>query len=89
MIERPRLRADLLLREVEDELLIFDPRTGETVLLNGTAAAIAELCDGSGSSQTIVDEIVSLVSAERSQVEADVEKIVGELGERGLVEEAP
>lgn len=88
MIEHPKLRDDVLRREVEDELLLYDPRTGETLLLNGTAAAIVELCDGSSTPESIVEEIVSLVEAEPAQVEADVEKIVGELEERGFVEEA-
>ena len=88
MIEHPRLREDVLFREVEDELLLYDPRTGETLLLNDTAAAIADLCDGSISTTSIVQEIVSLVGADPAQVEADVEKIIGELGERGFVEEA-
>jgi PqqD family protein of HPr-rel-A system len=88
MIERPKLREDVLSREVEDELLLYDPRTGETLLLNNTAAAIVELCDGSTSPAGIVDEIVSVVEVDRAQVEADVRKLIHDLGERGFVEEA-
>jgi len=88
MIEHPRLREDVLLREVEDELLLYDPKTGETLLLNNTAAAIVELCDGSTSPVGIVDEIMSVVEVDRAQVEADVQKLINDLEERGLVEEA-
>jgi PqqD family protein of HPr-rel-A system len=88
MMERPKLREDVLLREVEDELLLYDPKTGETLLLNNTAAAIAEMCDGSRSPASIIEEVVSLVEGDPAQIETDIHKIIGDLRERGFVEEA-
>ena len=44
MSERPKLRKDVLQREVEDELWRYDPKNGETLLLNATAA-VAVACD--------------------------------------------
>jgi PqqD family protein of HPr-rel-A system len=85
---RPKLRTDLIVREVDDELLIYDPRTGETVLLNGTAAAIAELCDGTGGPAAIVADILGMVEADPAVVQADVERVIRELDERGLMEDA-
>jgi len=82
----PRRRADLFRRDVEEELLLYDPRTGEVFLLNGTAAAIFELCDGSRSPQAIADEILTVLPADPDQVLADVHRILEEFTKGGLLE---
>jgi PqqD family protein of HPr-rel-A system len=87
MIARPRRRGDLLLREIEEELLLFDPRTGEASLLNGTAAAIFELCDGLTPLAAMAEEILEVLSADPETVQADVQRIVEELARMGLIEE--
>lgn len=76
-----------MLREVEEELLLYDPRTGEASLLNGTAAAIFELCDGLTPVSGMVEEILGVLSADPETVRADVQRIVGELARMGLIEE--
>lgn len=87
MIARPKRRGDLLLREVEEELLLFDPRTGEASLLNGTAAAIFDLCDGLTPLAAMAEEILGVLSADPETVRADVQRIVEELTGMGLIEE--
>lgn len=82
----PRLRADLLRRDVEDELLLFDPRDGETLLLNPTSAAIVDLCDGESTPEQIVDEILAILPADRDVVAADVARVLQELETRGFLE---
>jgi hypothetical protein len=87
MLERPKKREDLLLKEVEEELILYDPRSGESFLLNGTAAVVFQLCDGQTPVSSIAREIVSVLSAPSETVLADVQRVVKELAEKGLVEE--
>ena len=86
MVSHPRLRTDLILREVEDELLLYDPDNGETLLLNPTAAAIAELCDGQLGPDAITDEILAAIEVERDAVRGDVDKVLAELDIKGFLE---
>ncbi len=86
MTRFPQLRPDLLRRDVDDELLLFDPRQGETLLLNTSSAAIADLCDGHSSPEQIVDEILAIVPADRKTVAADVDRVLEELAAKGFLE---
>jgi len=87
MRENPKLREDLVTREVESEFLVYDPETGEIYLLNGTAAGIAEMCDGTTPVADIVAEIVEVFGADPAQVAADVESALADLRAKGLLEE--
>jgi PqqD family protein of HPr-rel-A system len=90
MTEHPRLSPDVLRREVEDELLLYDPRTGETLLLNVTAACVAELCDGTRDHEAIVRAIASIVpGTETSILATDVERALAELRAAGMIEGGP
>jgi hypothetical protein len=57
---RPTWRAGLVHRPVGDHLLVLDPRTHHSCLLNACALAILAHCDGTHT----LDEIVRLVAAE-------------------------
>lgn len=87
MMKRPRRRTELLIRETGEGLFLYDPRTGVTFLLNGTAAAILELCDGRTSVPSIAEEILSVLPVCPETVHADVRRTIKELVEKGLVEE--
>lgn len=84
---KPRLRKDVLQREVEDELLLYDPKNGETLLLNATAASILDLCDGERDASAIADAIVSVLdSADADAVLADVQKTLEDLRAKSMLE---
>jgi hypothetical protein len=87
MIERPRRRDDLLVRDVEEELLIYDLRNGDTSLLNGTAAAIFDMCDGQTPVSVMAEEILSVLLADPETVRDDVRRIIGEMVEKGILED--
>ena len=87
MSQRPKLRKDVLQREVEDELLLYDPKNGETLLLNATAASILDLCDGERDAAAIAEAIVSILdSADAKTVLADVQKTLDELRAKSMLE---
>ena len=86
MIERPKKREDLLVRDVEEELLIYDPRSGDTSLLNGTAAAIFDMCDGYTPVSVMTEEVLAVLPADPETVRDDVQRIIRDLAEKGLIE---
>ena len=49
----PRARKDCLSRELDDEVVIYDPQRHEGHCLNATAAAVWKLCDGKNSASQI------------------------------------
>jgi hypothetical protein len=80
----PRARKDCLSRELDDEVLIYDPQRHEGHCLNSTAAAVWTLCDGKNTPSQIarivsrqfsagVDELIVDLALERL---ADVHLLV-------------
>jgi hypothetical protein len=82
----PRARRDgIVVEEVEGELLLYDQRTDEAHRLNGTAAALWRVLDGT---QT-VPELVEVLNAQVGDV-ADEDLVMvtlDELGEANLLED--
>ncbi len=54
---RPCLRDDLVVRQVEDETVVYDPITDVTVVFNVSAAAVIALCDGTRSLGELADSV--------------------------------
>jgi coenzyme PQQ biosynthesis protein PqqD len=74
----------------------FDRHTGKTMLLypergmllNDSARAIVERCDGTRTVDEIIDELVTASGAAREVVERDVRAVLDDLRGRGLVDVA-
>ena len=79
-------RTDLLVEEIEDEVIIYDPRTHRVHHLNPMASIIWELFDVSPSPKDIAKEIVDVLKTDLSNVEKDVQKTLGKLQRKGLLE---
>ena len=79
-------RSDLLVEEIEEEIVIYDPRTHRVHHLNPMASIIWELFDVSVSPQEIVKEIVDALNTESQKVEKDVQETLKHLQEKGLLE---
>jgi coenzyme PQQ synthesis protein D (PqqD)/uncharacterized protein UPF0506 len=63
--EHPRARRDgIVLRELPDELLLYDTETHEAHCLNETAAFVWKQCDGSASVSEIGDRLRATFDAE-------------------------
>jgi pyrroloquinoline quinone biosynthesis protein D len=86
-MNRPRLvdGARLQYDDVREEHLLLVPEGA--VRLNETAAQVLELCDGERS----FDEIAAALSQRYAgtDVSDDVRELIGGMGERGLVVDAP
>ncbi|MBN1422742.1 MAG: HPr-rel-A system PqqD family peptide chaperone [Planctomycetes bacterium] len=85
----PAAREDLVIRELDEEVIVFDPATSNAHTLNPTAAAILLLCDGSRDGDEIAREVARTFSIDEARANADVAKTLQELRDRGLIEPCP
>lgn len=85
-IWKPRHRGALATEEVEEDLLLYDSDKDHVHLLNVSASAIFELCDGTRTAQEIAQEIAKLVTPGDHDIGKDVGQTLGELREKGLIE---
>jgi len=85
-VQSLKKRTDLLVEEIEDEVVIYDPKTHYVHHLNPMASIIWELFDVSVSPQEIVKEIVDSLNAESQKVEKDVQETLKHLQKKGLLE---
>lgn len=70
--------------EVEDELVLYDPRTDGTHVLNGTAAIVWFLVDGERTVAEVESELADLYRLDRSAVAADVSNVLQGFRRAGL-----
>ena len=83
--QKPRAIEQLEIRLIGGEWLVHDLTNGKVHVLNGTAAKILKLCDGSRSCEDIAKLISDETHAELKQVADDVEAIIRRYSELGLV----
>lgn len=69
-----RLRADLMVREAEDELLVLDPRADQVHQLNRSAALIWRLHGEGASLEEIADRLASQFEVSAERAKEDVEE---------------
>ena len=81
----PIKRADITESKVEDDLVLFDPRTDAAHVLNPTAALVWWLCDGSRKEAEIVNELESLFETVPAALAADVAKSLSDFASVGII----
>jgi hypothetical protein len=82
---RPLRSPEVWVRQARGENAIYDPATGSVHLLNETAQAIWDLCDGDTTVAEMVDAICTLTAMHRDIVVEDVDRILTEFGAAGLL----
>jgi pyrroloquinoline quinone biosynthesis protein D len=80
LARRARLRFD----ERDQKHMLLYPERG--LVLNASAAAIVELCDGTRTIDEIVASLTATAGAPRERVDADVRALLAQLANKGLVE---
>lgn len=83
--ETPRRRGEISEAGGPDEWIVVHPESGEAHLLNVTARAIWELCDGETTSSEMASAISELTGIELTVVADDVESTIERLFGLGLV----
>jgi hypothetical protein len=74
---RPQRREDLHERALPDELVLYDPATDKAYLLNRSAAAVWDLCDGKIPAEAMVQDLASCFGRSLKEVRRDVQSILG------------
>ncbi len=85
MNEKPNIKDHLILREIDNELAIYDNETGEFHFINQTGAVIFELCDSTNTVEDIVWEISDIFSKAPVNVEREVYQFLSSLTEKQLI----
>jgi PqqD family protein of HPr-rel-A system len=70
---------------LDDELVVYEPRTGQAYVLNPTAAQIWALCDGSHSLGSIAEALATRYGLAQQQALADVQACVEALVRAGVL----
>ncbi len=83
--QRPARREGVWLRARGEENAVFDPATGGLHLLNETARAIWELCDGQTTTQEMVAAICELSGLHPDVVTEDVQRTLTEFEQLGIL----
>lgn len=82
----PRLRDDVIVREIDGDFAVYDPLADRTALLSPSAAAILFLCDGKRSVSQILVKIRALFPGVPLNAATQVEDTISELIGLGFVE---
>ena len=87
MTRRPEKVAELAVRSLADgEVVVLRPDGSAALVLNGTGAAVLELCDGRHSVVEMATLIASVFpEVPREAVEADVDALVAQLTDAGCL----
>jgi len=86
--ERPKGRADVVFRPLDDTWVLFDPRTERLHVLNLTAALIWEHMDGETTLNGLADAVGSAFDPRVAATEIlpDVKAVLDRFEESGLLE---
>ena len=83
---RPVRRKDVWLRNTKDEIAVYNPGTGDVYLLNETALAIWDLCDGETKPDEMMTAICDVTGLPPEVVTEDVERILLEFDTAELID---
>ena len=85
----PLRRQGVRVDTTGDKPMLYDPVRDELHVLNDTALALWELCDGTTTPQEMINGICLLFTAVRDMVEEDVARALHEFTRAGLIEWRP
>jgi PqqD family protein of HPr-rel-A system len=83
---RPERKGEAWVQREGDRTAIFNPETGLLHLLNPSALAIWELCDGQTTAEEMADAISEITGLDQETTVGDVEKALESLQEARLIE---
>lgn len=82
----PVRRTEFEARRDGEQVWLRDPDQAHAHVLNATAFALWELCDGITTPEEMVEAICTLFGVSRGEAERDVELGLADLARAGLVE---
>ena len=82
----PEQQPDITESQVEDEIVLFDPRVDAAHILNPTAALVWWLCDGTKKPTQIVEEVANLIEDPPDSLDKDVRETINGFSSLNLVQ---
>jgi hypothetical protein len=76
---------DVISRRIGDEMVVLKNTADSAHILNKTAAAVWELCDGERSLDEIAERICDRFEVSFEEARADIEEIIGRLIQVGIL----
>lgn len=73
------------MRREGDQTAVYDPESGRLHMLNPSALAIWEACDGETTVAEIIAAVDELTNVDRGRATEDVTRVLQELQNAGLV----
>jgi len=86
---KPKVRADLVVVEVDGEAVVYDPLDVMLHHLNPTAAVVFKLCDGSGTVRELSEDMAEVLGLPVNTVLRQVRRVVSQFKESGLLHGHP
>lgn len=86
MSHLPQRRGELLQARSSDGWTIYEPENDSLHMLNETAKAIWDLCDGRTSAKEMAAAVSELTGLSIEHAEAEVMSALGRLEQAGLIE---
>jgi hypothetical protein len=74
-------RSDIILREIDDEILLMDNQAMQIHQLNRTASYIWSRCDGSTSTDEIIEQVAREFDVEDHVATKQVKELIAQLVE--------
>lgn len=71
---RPYKKGDLWVRREGDQTAVYDPETTTLHMLNASALAIWEACDGETTLEEIIEAVIELTDLNTAQATDDVNR---------------
>ncbi len=82
----PSGRSDLAVEELDEEIVLSDPRNGHVYRLNSTAAEVWRLCDGRRTTARIAERLTEMYEVSLDSAMDHVEQITARFGDAKLIE---
>jgi hypothetical protein len=84
---KPKARSGLIVKNIGDEKVLFNPDDSTIHILNRTAFPIWEMSDGSNSVDTIIKRLAAMFKdSEKFDIDKDVYHVISEFKEKGIIE---
>jgi PqqD family protein of HPr-rel-A system len=82
----PRKRGQAWVQRDGNETAVFNPDTGMLHMLNPSALAIWEMCDGETTPTEMAEAITEVTGLDREATSADVDSALASLRQAGLLQ---
>ena len=77
---------DCLLENMDDEVLVYNTVTAETLHLNAPSAIVWRMCDGERSTAEIIELVEQAYPDQIGQIAQDIANVVRDLHQRQVLE---